>query len=126
MQNQEEILKNESKTSKLKEMHIFSNMHQKLKSVGTQEARTRAIKLVGVAVSFVLALMFSASRMPFETYPLAIALICGIGRYYFPAFLGALLGGLVNDVGREYIFAYIAVFAIRRRRRGGYIGRDRG
>ena len=67
MQNQEEILKNETKSSKLKEMHIFSNMHQKLKSVGTEEARARAVKLVGVVISFTLALMFSVSRMPFET-----------------------------------------------------------
>ena len=113
MQNQEEFSKNEANSSKLKETRIFSNMHQKLKSVSTQEARTRAIKLACVVTSFALALMLSGSRMAFETYPLAISLICGMGRYYFPAFLGALFGGFVNEVGREYIFAYIAVFGIR-------------
>lgn len=113
MQKQEEFLKNKAKEAKIKRNRTIAELHKKLKEKGTEETRLRGRRMACALAAFLLSYVLSGREMMLGTYPLAIAFICGIGEYYLAAFAGALVGGLVNEVAREYIFAAVAVFLIR-------------
>ena len=113
MQNQENFLKKRVKRAKIKGSGALRELHGKLKGKRSEEVTLRAKKtLCGLAV-FLLSFVLSGGIMPLNTYPLSIALIGGIGKYYFAATVGGIVGGLFYETGWEYVISYLFVFAIR-------------
>lgn len=113
MQNQENFLKKQTNRVKMKSGEVLGNFHKKLKEKGRDETVMRARSAASGLVIFLLSLILSGGRMPFDTYPLSIALICGAEKYFFAAAVGGVIGGIARDIGSEYIFACIFVFAVR-------------
>ncbi len=113
MQKQEEFFKKEANNAKVQKNNILKAMHLRLKEKRREEVEKRGKKIAIFAAVFTLGLIFSGKELLFSTYPLGISLICGIGEYYLAAALGAVFGGVVNGVGKEYILACLSVFIIR-------------
>lgn len=113
MQNQENFFKKQTNRAKIKRENMMSSIHKKLTEKSVAEAGERARGMAGGLVIFLLSWVLSGGLMPLNTYPLAISLICGVSKYYFAAALGATLGGIIYEIGWEYIFAYVFVLAVR-------------
>ncbi len=113
MQKQENFLKNQAKNARKAKNTFWQAWHNRLKSKDRDEVLSRARKAGEMCIAVLLGLALSGGEMPMSTYPLGIALICGIYKYYAAAFAGALIGALSADIGKEYIFAYVAAFIIR-------------
>lgn len=78
-----------------------------------QKIRDRAGRL-SIFASLLLSAIFIAKRVgAFETYPFGIALVAAASGQYIPIFAGAVIGYIVSDMGRGYLFAYIAVALVR-------------
>ena len=107
MQNQENFFKKQTNRAKIKRENMMSSIHKKLTEKSVAEVGERARGMAGGLVIFLLSWVLSGGLMPLNTYPLAIALICGVSKYYFAAALGATLGGIIYEIGWEYIFAYV-------------------
>lgn len=75
--------------------------------------RSRAKKLGCIAVLFFASWLITGAELAFSTYPLGIALICSANTFYLPISFGFILGYLFSDMERGYLFAYIAIFAVK-------------
>lgn len=75
--------------------------------------RSRAKKLGCIAVMFFASWLITGAMCVFETYPFSIALICAANTFYIPISLGFVLGYIFSDMGSGYLFAYIAIFAVK-------------
>lgn len=113
MQKQEEISSKNTKIKKNSKNNYFSALHEKLTGKSRDEVLARGRIILKIIATFTLGVMLSGKELPRGVYPLGIPLICGIGKYYSAAALGAIVGAWAMGVGKEYIFAYIAVFLIR-------------
>ena len=113
MQKQEEISKKNSKTGKNVKNNFLAELHEKLKGKSREETLTRGRVILKIIATFTLGVILSGKELPYGVYPLGIPLICGVGKYYSAAAIGSVLGAWSMGVGKEYIFAYIAVFLIR-------------
>ncbi len=113
MQKQEEISSKNSKNNKNAKNNYFGALHEKLTGKSRDEALSRGKIILKIIAAFTLGIILSGKELPYGVYPLGIPLICGIGKYYSAAALGAVVGAWTMGVGKEYIFAYIAVFLIR-------------
>ena len=125
MQNQEKISKKEASRVKIKGRDFLLGLHKSLKDRDASEVKARARGVAVTAIIFCFSYLVSGREMALDTYPLGIAAICGVGRYYPAAFMGAMLGGIVGKIGWEYIFSlvrfsYLTTFRILDRRTRKY------
>lgn len=113
MQNKEDFFKKAVNNEKFQKNKLLGGLHKRLTERSPEEVARRARDMLSFFGIFLLGVILSCRELPFSVYPLGIPLICGVGRFYLAAAIGSVVGGIASGVGREYIFAYVAVFIIR-------------
>ena len=89
------------------------NVKSRLEGKEGEVIRSRAKRLMYMGVMFFASWLITGAEFIFETYPFSIALVCAANTFYIPISLGFILGYIFSDMGSGYLFAYIAIFAVK-------------
>lgn len=89
------------------------NAQSRLDGKNGEVIRKRAKRLMYMTVIFFASWLIAGAEFGFEAYPFGIALICAANTFYIPISAGFILGYILSDMGRGYLFSYIAIFAVK-------------
>ena len=75
--------------------------------------RARAKRLGVITALFLASWIITGAESVLEAYPFSIALISAANTFYIPISLGFILGYIFSEMGSGYLFAHIAIFAVK-------------